>query len=114
MLGLFKSGKLRLRHTTDRADLIKLLGYWHEKFDLVTKKYFSTEPRNPSLRDRSGLPDDISSQEEARPQNFAIGNDDPELELCEKSRSFLNRVNEQMRKRQKKCECYKRWKENIV
>ena len=101
MLGLFKSGKLRLRHTTDRADLIKLLGYWHEKFDLVTKKYFSTEPRNPSLRDRSGLPDDISSQEEARPQNFAIGNDDPELELCEKSRSFLNRVNEQMRKRQK-------------
>ena len=113
VLGLLKSGKLKLRRTTDRGDLIKLLGHWHEKFDLVTKKYFSTEPRNPSLRDRSGLPDDINSQE-ARPEHFVIGNDDPELELCAKSRSFLNRVNEQMRKRQKKCECYKRWKENIV
>ena len=35
-----------------------------------------------TLRDRSGRPDDINSQEEARPQQFVIGNDETELELC--------------------------------
>ena len=49
LLGLLKSGKLILRHTSDRGDLIKLLGEWYEKFDLVslTRKFVSTEPRNP-------------------------------------------------------------------
>ena len=55
-----------------------------------------------TLRDRSGRPDDINSQEEARPQNFVIGNDDTELELSVESRSFVNRVNDQVRKRQKR------------
>ena len=43
MLGLLKSGKLRLRHTIDQGDLIKLLGEWYEKLDLITRKFFSTE-----------------------------------------------------------------------
>ena len=47
-----------------------------------------------AFRDRSGLPDDINSQEEARPQNFVIGNDETELELSVESRSFVNRVND--------------------
>ena len=34
-----------------------------------------------TLRDRSGQPDDINSQEEARPQQFVIGNDETVLEL---------------------------------
>ena len=51
-------------------------------------------------RDRSGRPD-IDSQEEARPQQFVIGNDEAELELSAESRSFVNRVNDQVRKRQK-------------
>ena len=55
-----------------------------------------------ALRDRSGRPDDINSQEEARPQNFVIGNDETELELSVESRSFVNRVNDQVRKRQKR------------
>ena len=55
-----------------------------------------------TLRDRSGRPDDISSQEEARPQQFVIGNDETELELSAESRSFVNRVNDQVRKRQKR------------
>ena len=38
----------------------------------------------------------------ARPQNFAIGNDETELELSVDSRSFVNRVNDQVRKRQKR------------
>ena len=45
--GLLKSGKLRLRRTIDQGDLIKLLREWYEKFDLISKKFFSTEPRNP-------------------------------------------------------------------
>ena len=53
-----------------------------------------------TLRDRSGRPDDI--QEEARPQQFVIGNDETELELPVDSRSFVNRVNDQVRKRQKR------------
>ena len=51
-------------------------------------------------RDRSGRPD-IDSQEEAWPQHFVIGNDEAEVELSVESRSFVNRVNDQVRKRLK-------------
>ena len=54
-----------------------------------------------TLRDRSERPD-INSQEEARPQQFVIGNDETELELSVESKSFVNRVNDQVRKRQKR------------
>ena len=54
------------------------------------------------LRDRSGQPDNINSQEVANSQNFVMGNDETELELSEESRSFVNRVNDQVRKRQKR------------
>ena len=53
-----------------------------------------------TLRERSGRPD-INSQEGDRPQQFVIGNDETELELSVESRSFVNRVNDQVRKRQK-------------
>ena len=52
-------------------------------------------------RDRSGRPC-IDSQEEAWPQQFVIGNDEAELELSVESRSFVNRVSDQVRKRQKR------------
>ena len=55
-----------------------------------------------TLRDRSGRSDNINSQEVARPQNFIMGNDETELELSVESRSFVNRVNDQVRKRQKR------------
>ena len=51
-------------------------------------------------RDRSGRLD-IDVQEEARPQQFVIGNDEAEWELSVESRSFVNRVNDQVRKRHK-------------
>ena len=54
-----------------------------------------------TLRDRSGRPYNINSQEVARPQNFIMGNDETELELSVESRSFVNRVNDQVQKRQK-------------
>ena len=53
-----------------------------------------------TLRDRSERPD-INSQEEARPQQFVMRNDETELELSVDSRSFVNRVNDQVRRRQK-------------
>ena len=52
-------------------------------------------------RDRPGRPD-IDSQEVAISQNFVMGNDETELELFVESRSFVNRVNDQVRKRQKR------------
>ena len=54
------------------------------------------------LRDRSGRPGVINSQEEVRPQQFVIENDETEFELSVESRSFVNRVNDQVRKRQKR------------
>ena len=64
------------------------------------------EPRNPFVnevipRDRSARPG-IDSQREAWPQQFVIGNDEAESELSIESRSFVNRVNDQVRKRQKR------------
>ena len=52
-------------------------------------------------RERSGRPD-VDLQREARPQQFVIGNDETELELSVESRSFVNQVNDQVRKRQKR------------
>ena len=61
-------------------------------------------------RDRLGRPD-IDSQEEAWPQQFVIGNDETELDLSVESISFVNRVNDQVRKRQKRIsKCYSRWR----
>ena len=42
----------------------------------------------------------VSPQREARPQQFIIGNDETELSMG--SRSFLDRVNDQVRKREKR------------
>ena len=55
-----------------------------------------------TLRDRSGRPDSINFQEVARPQNFVMGSDKTELELSVESRSFVNRVNDQVRKKTEK------------
>ena len=55
------------------------------------------EQRNPC--DRSGQPV-VIPQRGARPQQFIVGNDEAELELSVESRSFVNRVNDHVRKRQ--------------
>ena len=49
-------------------------------------------------RDRSGRPV-VIPQRGARPQQFVIGNDETELELSVEASSFMNRVNDQVRKR---------------
>ena len=52
-------------------------------------------------RDRSGRLA-IDSQEEARPHQFVIGNDETELEVSVESRPFVIPVNDQVRKSQKR------------
>ena len=52
-------------------------------------------------RDRTGQPV-VIPQREIRPQQFIIGNDETEPELSVDSRSFLSRVNDEVRKRQKR------------
>ena len=54
------------------------------------------------LRDRSGQLDNINSQEVANSQNFIMGRAKTELKLSVESRSFVNQVNDQMQKRQKR------------
>ena len=51
--------------------------------------------------DRTGKPV-VCPQRGARPQQFVIGDDETELDLSLGSRSFLDRVNDQVRKRQKR------------
>ena len=53
-----------------------------------------------SMDDRTGQPV-VCPQRGAMPQQFIIGDDEAELELSLGSRSFLDRVNGQVRKRQK-------------
>ena len=92
--------------TYDRlGDLIKLLGKLIRKVrpgheEILHDGTAQSVMNEETPRDRSGRPD-INSQEEARPQQFAIGNDETELKLSVESRSFVNRVNDQVRKRQK-------------
>ena len=50
-------------------------------------------------RERPERPD-IDSQGGAWPEPFVVGNDEAELEMSVESRSFVNRVNDQLRKRQ--------------
>ena len=63
-------------------------------------------------REKSGRPD-VDPQRGAWPQQFVIGNDEAELELSVESRSFVDRVNDQVRKIQKRISCYKRWRETF-
>ena len=47
VLGLLKSGKVRLRRTIDQGNLMIFLGMRCNKFALIMKNLFSTEMRNP-------------------------------------------------------------------
>ena len=67
---------------------------------------FSREHKHVILKeeenhDRTGKPV-VCPQRGARAQQFIIGDDETELDLSLGSRSFLDRVNDQVRKRQKR------------
>ena len=98
VLGLLKSGKLRLRRTINQGNLIKLS--WrmvqqvrpHHEATLLDGTAQSVRCGEP-LRDRSEQLDNVNSQEAANSQNFIMGSDATE---------FVNRVNDEVRKRQKR------------
>ena len=61
-------------------------------------------PQQGMLRDRSGQPDSANYQEEADSANFVMGSDAAEL---------VNKVSDQVRKRQKKCRTLQDQEKNI-
>ena len=64
-------------------------------------KHVIIEEQEEEMHDRTVTPV-VCPQRGARPQQFIIGDDETELELSLGSRSFLDRVNDQVRKRQKR------------
>ena len=83
--------------TSWRATRVIRLGFSHEEtLHDGTPQSVVNEVMH---RDRPGRPD-IDSQEGAWLEQFVIGNNEAELELSVESRSFLNRVNDQVRKKQ--------------
>ena len=97
VLGLLKSGKVRLRRTIDQGNLRKFLGIFCKKLTLIVRNLFSTEMRNPwygeMIHDGSGQLDGANYQEEAEWETFVMGSDAAE---------FVNKVKNQVRKRQKR------------
>ena len=63
--------------------------------------FFHEKTQHDGTAHRSEQPV-VNPQRGARPQQFVFGNDETELELSVESRSFLNKVNDQVRKRQKR------------
>ena len=95
MLGLLKTGKLRLRRTIDQGDLIKLMVRQvrpdHE--EMLLDGTVQSVRYGETLRDRSRRPGNINSQEVANSQNFIMRSDATE---------FVNRVNVEVRKKTEK------------
>ena len=85
--------------TSWRATRETRLGFSHE--EILLDGIAQSVVNEVMPRDRPGRPD-IDSQAGAWPQQFVIGNDEAEFELSVESRSFVNRVNNQVRKRQKR------------
>ena len=101
--GLLKSRKLmyersgRPAEPSWRATREIRLGFSHE--ETLHDGTAQSVANEVIPRDRSGRPD-IDSQERAWPQQFVIGNDEAELEMSVELRSIVNRVNDQVRKRE--------------
>ena len=79
-LGLLQSGKLILRHASDRGATRKVRpGSSHEEILLDGTAQSVRNEGTP--RDRSWRPDDINSRGEVKPQQFVMGNEETELEI---------------------------------
>ena len=98
VLGLLKSGKVRLRHTIDQGNLTKTS--WnavqqicpHHEDALLDGNAHSVR-HGGRLHDGSRQPDSANSQEVADSETFVMGSDAAE---------FVNKVKDQVRKRQKR------------
>ena len=102
--GLLKSGKLINRWMIERGNPLSPLGQgrtheFRSSFSHQKTKHVVLEEEE--THDRTGQPV-VRPQRGAMPQQFIIGDDEAELELSLGSRSFLDRVNDQVRERQKR------------
>ena len=84
VLGLLKSGKVRLRHTVDQGNLIKLLGMRVQQVrphhgDTLLDGGPQSVRYGGMLHDRSGQPDSANPQEVADSETFVMGNDAAEF-----------------------------------
>ena len=98
VFGLLKSGKVRLRRTIDQGQPDKT--FWNavqqicpHHGDTLLDGAAQSVRYGGILRDRSGQPDNINSQDVAYSTNFVMGSGVAE---------FVNKVNDQVRKRQKR------------
>ena len=102
-LGLLKSGKLINRWMTERGNPLSPLGQGHTSSNQV---YLMRRPstlfwkRKNQSHDRTAQP--VVYPQRGAPQHFVIEDDEAESDLSLGSRSFLHRVNDQVRKRQKR------------
>ena len=97
-LGLLKSGKVELRSTIDRGNLIEILGIHCKKLILIVRNLFSAGMRISArygelIHDRTVKPVSVHYQEQAYSENFVMGSDAAE---------FVNKVKDQVRNRQKR------------
>ena len=98
VLGLPKSGKVRLQSTIDRGNLRKILGIHCKKLTLIVRNLFSAGMAHSArygetIHDRTGQPVSENLQEQAHFENFVMGSDATEL---------VNQVRDQVRIRQKR------------
>ena len=98
VLGLLKSGKVRLRRTIDWGNLIKLLGMRCNKFcphhgDALLDGNAHSVRYGETIHDGSEQPDSANSQDVGDSETFVMGSDAAE---------FVNKIKDQVRKRQKR------------
>ena len=98
VLGLLKSGKVRLRQTIDQGNLIKTSWSMIQQVrphhgDTLLDGAAQSVRYGGMLRDRSAQPDNVNSKEVADSTNFVMGSDAAE---------FVNKVNDQVRQRQRR------------
>ena len=95
VLGLLKSGKARLRRTIDHDETswnaVQQICPHHE--DALLDGNAQSVRYGGIIHDGSGQPDSANYQEEADSETFVMGSDAAE---------FVNKVKEQVRKRQKR------------
>ena len=93
VLGLLKSGKVRLRRTIDRRKPDKTSWNAVHHGDALLDGDAQSVRYGGTIHDGSGKPENLNHQEEANSENFVMGNDAAE---------FVNKVKDQVRKRQKR------------
>ena len=103
-LGLLKSGELINRWMIERGKPLSPLGQGHTSSNQVSlmRRPSTLFWKKKNLMIERGNPLCMLKEEQGHSKQFIIGDDEAELELSLGSRSFLDRVNDRVRTRQKR------------